>query len=265
VVDLGRSDIFVDVCMQREYLGPEAARRCQNAEQLTFNARRLMAYARWSQLPVVSCVDCRRPNQIDDEFAAVSAVLPPVSRKAAYTLLPDHATVESDNCLCVPLDVLKAHQQTIFPKYHRDPFTNPKLDRLLTEMPAGRFIVFGIPLETSVRILALGLLRRGRSVVVIEDACGYWSAQEASMVMRQLHVKGCTTTTAESFVQSELVRRLASRNGNVRGNGHAHGAAPGNGLSNGTGQANGNGHGRANGHANGSGGSRPAGGVRRSA
>lgn len=211
--DLGRMDVLVDLCLQREYLAADGIRRCRNAFQVLPNVRRLMALARWAKMPVISCVDSRRPNQVAEDFLHLDWRSSPVRRKAAYTLLHDHAVVESDNCLCVSLDVLKTHQQTIFTKYHRDPFTNPKLDRLLTEMPCGRFVVFGAPLETSLRILVLGLIRRSRPVVVIHDACGYWDADEGLLVLRQLHVKGCAMVSCEDYVAGEFarLRRPAAR------------------------------------------------------
>jgi nicotinamidase-related amidase len=211
VRDVGQlSDVLIDLCVQKEYLAPDGVRRVQNASLVCRNIKRLMAFARWAKLPVLSCVDTRRPTDLGPDWFAVERDSPPERRKTAHTLLPDRAVVESDNSLCISLDVLRQHQQTIFTKYHRDPFTNPKLDRILTEMAAGRFIVFGAPLETSLRILVLGLVRRGRSVVVIEDACGYWDAEEAAMIFRQFAVKGCTLVDTERFLETELARRRRS-------------------------------------------------------
>jgi nicotinamidase-related amidase len=165
-------------------------------------------------VPVVSCVDINRANRIGSEFVSVVSRQAPDEQKAAFTLLPHYTVVESDNSLCVALDVLQRYQQAIFTKVHRDPFTNPKLDRLLTEMPARRFVVFGIPLETSLRILVLGLLRRKRRVTLLTDACGYWNRQEGEMVLRQLGVKKCKLLTTNEFLASALTliaRRLKIR------------------------------------------------------
>jgi len=210
----GKREVFVDLCIQREYLTPNGARCCRNAEEVALSVKHLMAFARLAKIPVLSCVDVNRGNRIGSEFVSVVSREAPEKQKAAFTLLPHRTIIESDNSLCVPLDVLQRYQQVIFTKVHRDPFTNPKLDRLLTEMPARRFIVFGIPLETSMRILVLGLLRRRRRVVLVTDACGYWSRREADMVARQLGVKGCVLSTANEYLSSALAliaRRLKIR------------------------------------------------------
>ncbi len=210
----GKQDVFVDVCIQREYLTRNGQLPCCNAGQVALNAKHLMAFARLAKVPVLSCVDVNRGNRIGPEFVSIVSQAAPHERKAAFTLLPHYIVVESDNSLSVSLTLLQQYQQAIFTKIHRDPFTNPKLDRLLTEMPARRFIVFGIPLETSLRILVLGLLRRKRRVTLLTDACGYWNRQEADMVLRQLDVKGCKLTPANEYLRSALLgmaRKLGIR------------------------------------------------------
>ncbi len=210
----GKRDVFVDLCTQREYLSQDGPRRCQNAAQVALNVKHVMAFARLAKVPVVSCVDVNGANWIGREFVSILSREAPDEQKAAFTLLPHYTVIESDNSLCVPLDVLQRYQQAIFTKVHRDPFTNPKLDRLLTEMPARRFVVFGIPLETSLRVLVLGLLRRKRRVTLLTDACGFWNRQEADMVVRQIGVKGCRLMTADEYLGGALsliARRLKLR------------------------------------------------------
>ncbi|RMF76908.1 MAG: isochorismatase family protein [Planctomycetota bacterium] len=202
------SDVFVDLCVQREYVGRNGGHPCANAATVARNLKHLMAFARWTKTPVLSCIDrCDYGQLAEPPDAAPEPHRHPDLRKPTFTVLPRHIVIESDNFLCVPLNLFHTYQQAIFTKIHRDPFTNPKLDRLLTELPARRFVVFGLPLESSLRILALGLLRRGRDVVVIEDACGYWREQEARMVLRQLAVKGCRIASTCEFLTSELAQR----------------------------------------------------------
>ncbi len=202
----GHHEVIVDLGAQREYLRPDAPLRCDNAEAIAPNIRHVMAFARWCKHPVLSCIDSRRPGDIGDAFVEVHSPVGPIPAKFGISLLPDHFVLDSDNCLSVALDVLKRHQQVILTKHHRDPFTHPKLDRLLTELPAQRFIVCGVALEHSLRMLALGLLRRERRVTLLVDACGWWRADEADMALRQLDVKGCELMRAEEFIARSLAR-----------------------------------------------------------
>lgn len=209
-------DVLLDVSTQRDYLAPYGAHRVPNADHIAGPIKHLMAYARWAHLPTLSCVDVWRPSEVCGvaQPFCVSGTLG--QRKIAHTLLPNHLLIESDNCLCIPLDVFEQHQQVILIKRHRDPFTNPKLDRLLTELPVRRFVIFGVGLETSLRLLVLGLLLRHRQVLLIQDACGHWSADEAEMTRRQLEAKNCAMMSAAEFIAAkrktfEHWRRAAGR------------------------------------------------------
>lgn len=216
---LSQLDVFLDIATQQDYLSVDGARPILNAEETTHNIKRLIALARWARIPTLSCVDAFRKENGNGHHNGNGqangnghangngnghGATGDIPRKIGFSILPDHMRVESDNCLCVPLDLFKHVQQAILTKRHADPFTNPKLDRLLTEMPARRFIVFGVGLDETLRLLVLGLLLRHRPVTVIPDACGYWNQAEAEMVLRQLSAKGVAMMSTEEFVRIGL-------------------------------------------------------------
>ncbi len=209
-----RADVFVDVCTQRDYLTHTGAQPTQNADRILPNLKHLMAFARWAGIPLLSCVDARRPGDVRGLPQSYCVLGTPGQQKLPFTLLPDRVLVESDNCLCVSLDLLQQHQQAILAKEHRDPFTNPKLDRLLTELPIRRFVVFGVSLETSIRLLSLGLLLRNRRVAVVWDACAWWNAEDGDMALRQMAAKGCEILTTRQLVDAAVGQY--GRNGHHR-------------------------------------------------
>src|SRR5262245_5273205 len=104
--DLGKCDVVVDLCVQRDYLNGNPHLRCRNASSLTGPARKLMALARWAKLPVLSCVDIHRPHDIGDQYVTAPADAAPVEKMLPFTRLPSHVVIESDNCLFMALDVL---------------------------------------------------------------------------------------------------------------------------------------------------------------
>ncbi len=201
---VGSSDVLLDICTQRDYLCNWGNRACTNAAPAAENIRQLMVMARWTKLPMLSCVEVRRPDEVRGCVRPDCVLGSRGQEKVGSTLLPRRIIVESDNRLCVPLDILASFQQAIFAKRHRDPFTNPKLDRLLTEMPAQRFVLFGVATECAVRLTALGLLLRGRRVAIIADACGHWNQGESEMALRQLVAKGCELIATDVYVAAQL-------------------------------------------------------------
>lgn len=207
-------DVFVDVCTQRDYLAPEGACQIHKAGIITENLKHVMAFARWAKVPMLSCVDMRRPDEVRGTRNPSCVLGTRGQQKPSFTLLPNRVVVQSDNCLCVSLDLLQHYQQAILTKQHRDPFTNPKFDRLLTELPTRRFLVFGVSLETSIRLLVLGLLLRRRRVALIGDACGYWNPSEADMVFRQLAAKGCEIVSTRELIEAQFAcLKRRGRNG----------------------------------------------------
>lgn len=216
MVNPGKSDVLLDLCTQRDYLYHAGARTVLNAPTAMTHIKRLMTWARWAKVPVLSCVDVTRNEEALGSENPACVVGTWGQRKVGCTLLPDRVSIESDNCLCVSLDILQKHQQAILIKRHRDPFTNPKLDRLLTEMPARRFVIFGVSLDSSIRQLVLGLLLRGRRAMVLGDACGYWNQNEADFCLRQLDAKGCAIATTSAFIQESRQGRAFMQHANGR-------------------------------------------------
>jgi nicotinamidase-related amidase len=194
----------------------DGARPTANAGAVLENVKHLMAFARWAKIPTISCVDARRPDAVRGVPHPHCVLGTPGQRKITFSVLPDHVTIESDNVLCISLEILQQHQQAILIKQHRDPFTNPKLDRLLTEMPTQRFTVFGVAMEASIRLLVLGLLLRHRQATVIHDACGFWSPSEADMALRQLAAKGCEIRSTAEIIRERLAQLSARARNNLR-------------------------------------------------
>lgn len=211
---LAQSDILIDICTQRDYLSPGGALRACNADEVARNVKHLMALARWAHTPTLSCVDVHRADEMRGVAHPHCIVGTLGQKKIGCTLMPNHTVIDCDNRLCVPLDVLSHYQQAILSKHHRDPFTNPKLDRLLTEMPAGRFVIFGVGLEGSLKLLVLGLLLRGRRVALVHDACAYWNASDAEMALRQLAAKGCEILNTSQWVTLSRATQSSPRRRN---------------------------------------------------
>ncbi|MCG3127291.1 MAG: hypothetical protein CHACPFDD_02149 [Phycisphaerae bacterium] len=209
MVGLAKSDVLIDLCTQRDYLAHGGSHPVENSDAVVSNVRRIMVWARWTKTPIVSVLDTQRREESLGVQSPTCVVGTWGQQKVGHTLMPSRASIESDNCLCVALDVLLRNQQVLLTKRHRDPLTNPKLDRLLTEMPARRFVVFGIGLDTSIRPLILGLLLRGRQTVLLSDACGYWNLNEADFCLRQIHAKGAALLSTDAYLQEVRNTRRA--------------------------------------------------------
>jgi nicotinamidase-related amidase len=96
----------------------------------------------------------------------------------------------ADNKNALPSDILLAYRQVILHKRCIDPFDEPRIERLLSEIEANDFILIGVGAEDAVRATALGLIHRGKRVRIIVDALGSHNRKEAQLALRKLQAKG---------------------------------------------------------------------------
>ncbi len=182
--------ILVDVDTQYDLMRNNGRDHSAQLRQI----RRLVAWARQKGFPVVSTALCRRPGALETGLCLEGT---PGARKVGYTLLPDRVTFGTEGSFDLPPDILKHHQQVIFEKRTEDPFEQPRADRLLSEVKADEFIVFGMGVQTAVKATVLGLLSRGRPVTVVLDALEVDAARTGQMALRQMEAKGALLTTTE--------------------------------------------------------------------
>jgi len=221
------STVAVDLSTQADFLTDRGAYPVANLDTLIPALRKIVAWAKWRCVPVVSSLNSHRPCELDRERSGPHCIDGTNGqRKLVFTLMGTSVRVEGDNTLSVPIDLFRTYQQVIFRQRTKDLLSNPKADRFLTQVSTDRFILYGVALETSVKALALGLRARNRDVVVVRDGCGFWSAMEADLALRQLEAKGVQLITVEQLLRERLPRRVRylalNHGGNGRGNGNGH-------------------------------------------
>lgn len=222
--------VLVDLNTQRDFLEPAGICRIRNRVQLIPAARRVIAWAKWNHVPVISSVDSHRHTEsAHDGFPYHCIDGTRGQRKLPWTLFGTRIRVEGDNTLALPLDLFDTYQQVIFRKRTHDLFANPKADRFLTHLEAEEFVLFGVELEFSIEALGLGLLARNRKVTIVADCCGYWNPGEADLALRRMHAKGAGLVTVEQLLRRRVRRwvryplRANGGNGRDNGNGQRHG------------------------------------------
>jgi hypothetical protein len=70
---------------------------------------------------------------------------------------------------------------------------------------ASRFILIG--LEEAVKLVALGLLYRGKNVVVVIDAVGIYNKKEADLTLRKLETKGAKLVQTRHLAGSSHLKQ----------------------------------------------------------
>lgn len=199
--------VVVDIDTQRDFCETGGAYPVVNAHELRPALRHVVAWTKRNLAPVISSIESHRPCEASSNGSPrVCVDGSQGQRKIDFTVFRGCARVEVDNTLACPIDILKTHQQVIFRKRTNDLLSNPKADRLFTQVPTREFILFGVGLETSIKALALSLLAREKNVTIVVDACGYWSRATADLALRLLEAKGCGMLSVSELLARRLDR-----------------------------------------------------------
>jgi len=95
--------------------------------------------------------------------------------------------------------LLREYRQIVLHKRCLDPFDEPRIDRLLSEIRANEFVLIGACAEGAIEAAALGLLQRGKRVTVIVDAVGALDKQKAKHAFRKIAAKGARLIETRKF------------------------------------------------------------------
>lgn len=201
--------ILVDIDTQKDFLSSRGGVRINNRRQVKANIRRIIAWVRVNHVPIISTAEvypshCGYKNSycIDGTEG---------QKKIAYTLLRNRISFPADTWNALPGDLLRIHQQVILHKRCIDPFDEPLLDRLLSEVKADEFILVGCETEQAVEATALGLLQRGKNVVVVADAIGSSNKRQASLALRKMAAKGAEIVKTRDIAGPSRLRRTTTK------------------------------------------------------
>jgi len=193
-----RKHLLIDIDTQKDFLFSGGNACVFDNEKILVNIRRIMAWARFEDVPVISIAEVHYNNSSE---TSLNYCLEGTEgqRKIRYTLLDDRVSYPADGWNALPADLLRAHRQIILHKRCKDPFDEPRIDRLLSEVQADEFILIGVGAEDAVKATALGLLQRGKNVRVIVNALGSHNERQAKHAVRMMAAKGAKISTTKEL------------------------------------------------------------------
>lgn len=170
--------------------------------------RRLMAWARVHNIPVISTTLSRRPGTLAEESGFCSQCIEgtPGQQKIHYTQLGSSICFSAENRMDLPSQLLKRYRQVIFEKRSVDPFEQPRADRMLTGAAFDQFIVFGLGTDSAVKATVLGLRQRSKKVLVVTDAIDNTQTKSAALATRQMEAKGAKMVSTADLTGNSRLR-----------------------------------------------------------
>lgn len=186
-----RCHLLIDIDTQKDFLLPSGRACVRNQAEVLANIRRVMSWARCEKVHVISTAEVY-PN--NNGCSEISYCLDGTEgqKKLPCTLLSQRVSFPADNKNALPTDVLLTYKQVILHKRCINPFDEPRIERLLSEVKADEFVLIGAGTEDAVKATAMGLIRRGKRVRIIVDALGSHNRKEAQLALRKMQAKGAT-------------------------------------------------------------------------
>jgi len=206
-----RRQILIDVNTQKDFLLADGNACTRNHRRVLANIRRMVAWARRKHISVISTCEVYPDN---NGISTVKYCIDGTEgqKKVHYTLLNNRINFPADGNTDLPRDILRRHRQVILHKRCTDPFEEPRIERLLTEIMSGEFILVGATAEGAVKAMALGLLQRGKKVTVITDAIGSRNKKEAVMAIRKMKAKGARLTETKKIAGTSHLKTVGACN-----------------------------------------------------
>lgn len=203
-----RRNVLIDIDTQRDFLLADGHACVWNHSEVLAHIRRVMAWARHQNIPVISIAEvCPGNNHIGVSYCIDGTN---GQKKLRYTLLTSRASFPADDETTLPVDLLRAHRQVVLHKRCVDPFEEPRIERLLSEIRADEFILIGAGTEDAVEATALGLLHRGRNVSIVVDALGAHNRKEAKLALRKMKAKGAHLVAAKTLAGTSHLRYISA-------------------------------------------------------
>ncbi|MHC4327302.1 MAG: cysteine hydrolase family protein [Planctomycetota bacterium] len=201
-----RSDrIVIDIDTHRGFFLTNSRARIRNHGRVLANIRRLVAWARLGNIPMISTVQTACGT---DPLRNCCITGTAGQEKIRYTLRDSRACFAASDCTDVPPDILRQYDQVILEKRCFDPFEEPRSDRELTELRADEFILIGVAAEDAVEATALGLLARRKNVIVLADAIGSHNRTKMCFALQRMWAKGAKCINTREVVGTSHLKSV---------------------------------------------------------
>lgn len=191
--------VFVDIDTQFDFMDPKGNLYVPDAEDIIDNIKKLFDYAKEHKTKILSSTDAHTVD--DPEFK----LFPPHCVKGTSGNQKIEASTCKDNILIENIEqditeFMLDHEQTIIEKQSHDIFDNTNIDKVIVQLDASDYVVFGVATDYCVKFAVLGLLRRGYKVTLVTDAVKATTQEGEEKSLNEMKNAGAVFTTTKDVV-----------------------------------------------------------------
>ena len=192
--------VFVDIDTQFDFMNPRGNLYVPDAEDIIDNIKKLFDYAKEHKIKILSSTDA---HVVDDPefnlFPAHCVKGTPGNQKIAASMCNDNITIENREQEII--ESIMDHEQIIVESQTFDIFESINTDKIIKQLDAQSFVVFGVATDYCVRAAVLGLLKRGYNVSLVTDATKSITKEGNEKSLNQMKDAGAVFTTTEDIIR----------------------------------------------------------------
>lgn len=190
---------FVDIDTQFDFMDPRGRLYVPGAEYIIDNIKKLFRYAKEHKIKILSSTDSHTVGDPEfQNFPPHCVKGTPGNRKIEETVCKNSIFIENKDH-----DINQTtlnHDQIIIEKSSLDIFDNTNIDKVITQLDAGDFVVFGVATDYCVKLAVLGLLKRGYNVSLVTDATKAITKEGEEKALKAMKDAGAVFITTEDII-----------------------------------------------------------------
>ncbi len=200
--------ILLDVDVQRDFFVAGGSCYQPEATEAAKNIRRLFAWARKRQTPVLSTVvrvkDGRKSPLSDTPHCIEGS---DGEKRISGTLMRRYVDMGMRGSTDLPDDIFQVYQQVIIEQRSTDIFQHVRAERLLSELQVDTFVVCGAGSAGGVAEAVIGLRQRNFKVILAADAILDLGDPRAEMAWLRMLAKGAVPLSTAEIIMAEQQKR----------------------------------------------------------
>ncbi len=192
--------VFVDIDTQFDFMNPKGSLYVRDAEEIIDNLRRLFNYAKEHKMKILSSMDAHKVD--DPEFR----IFPPHCVKNT----PGNQKIEATKCKNniiienikqgINEDILN-YEQIIVESQSFDIFDNTNTDKIVIQLDASDYVVFGVATDYCVKVAVLGLMRRGYKTSLVTDAVKAITREGEKEALKEMRDAGVVFVSTQDVIE----------------------------------------------------------------
>ena len=195
--------VFVDVDTQFDFMNPRGNLYLKGAEELVPNLSLLSQQALKKNVPVIATADAHLEDDPEfKDFPPHCVVGTPGQQKIEATLLDPRMVIKNVR-LPAEVELTGASGRPLYAQYVLEKqsfsfFGNVNVDRVLKELLAENYVVYGVATDYCVKEAVMGLLEHDAKVRVVKDAIAPVDPEKEEAVLEQLEKAGAQVITTQT-------------------------------------------------------------------